>query len=177
MDSAQQQNLIGQGGQKVMVNAAAFASKYRSKKESYFFVTVDCKAVLPAPECVTQYFLKQLINGEKKRKSCILHIVLHLGINCDDFKYIYCPQYENISVKNMLQEASNDPDLMKYLPDKEEIHLLPRQYLANVIYTVVGERFAAWVKERIEERNKKMATTNNMLIAMDPEIAAAFAQS
>ena len=39
---------------------------------------------------------------------------------------IYCPQYENISVKGMLQEAKHDPDLMNYLPDAKEIHLLPR---------------------------------------------------
>ena len=77
MNSSQQQNMIGHNDQKVMVNAAAFASKYRSKKESYFFLTVDCKAYLPAHECITQYFLKQLINGEKKRKLCIPHIILH----------------------------------------------------------------------------------------------------
>ena len=157
-----------------MVNAAAFAAKFRPKKECYHFLTVDCKTVLPAHECVTQYFLKQLINGEKKSKLYILHIVLHLGISCDDIKVIYCPQYENISVKNMMQEASKDPNIMQYLPDEQEIHLLPRQYLANVIYTVVGERFAAWVKERIVERNEKMTSKNNMIIMMDPEIAAAF---
>ena len=39
---------------------------------------------------------------------------------------IYCPQYENISVKGMLEEAKQDPDLMNYLPDAKEIHLLPR---------------------------------------------------
>ena len=125
--------MIGQGDQKVMVNTATFAAKFRPKKECYHFLTVDCKTYLPGHECVTQYFLKQLINGEKKRKSCILHIVLHLGISCDDFKHIYCPQYENISVKNMMQEALKEPDIMKYLPDEQEIHLLPRQYLANVI--------------------------------------------
>ena len=100
-----------------MVNAAAAASKYRSKKELYYFLTVDCKAYLLAYECVTQYFLKQLVKGDKKRKLCPLHFVLRLGIKCDDFKYIYCPQYENISVKNMMQEASADPNLMQYLPD------------------------------------------------------------
>jgi hypothetical protein len=51
---------------------------------------------------------------------------------------IYCPQYENISVNGMLQEAKQDPDLMSYLPDEKELHLLPRQWLANVIYTRLG---------------------------------------
>ena len=56
-----------------MVNAAEFASKYRKKNECYYFCTVDCKMYLPAYECVTQYFLKQLISGEKKRKyACFI---------------------------------------------------------------------------------------------------------
>ena len=70
--------------------------------------------------------------------SLILHILFRVGISCTEFKHLYCPQYENISVKNMMQEAKKDPNIMQYLPDDQEIHLLPRQYLANVIYTVVG---------------------------------------
>lgn len=77
MNSSQQQIMADQGGQKVMVNASAFASKFRSKKECYFFLTVDSKVYLPAHECVTQYFLKKLMTGEKKRKLCIPHIILH----------------------------------------------------------------------------------------------------
>ena len=77
----------------------------------------------------------------------------------------------------MMEEVSKDPNIMHYLPDKQEIHLLPRQYLANVIFTIVGQDFDDWVKERIKERNEKMATKNNMLIEMDAEIAAAFERS
>ena len=45
----------------------------------------------------------------------------------------------------MLAEAKQDPQLMTYLPDEKELHLLPRQWLANVIYTRIGEPFKAWV--------------------------------
>ena len=41
----------------------------------------------------------------------------------------------------MLAEAKQDPQLMNYLPDEKELHLLPRQWLANVIYTRIGENF------------------------------------
>ena len=98
-------------------------------------------------------------------------------MKCDGFKYIYCPQYEGISVKGMMQEAVNCPELSAYLPDSKEIPQLPRQWLANIIYTVYGRRFAEWLDEKIRERNKKLETKNNMLIEMDPAIAAAFAQS
>ena len=38
----------------------------------------------------------------------------------------------------MMENAVACPDLMAYLPDSKEIPQLPRQWLANVIYTVFG---------------------------------------
>ena len=37
-----------------------------------------------------------------------------VGIKANDHAEIYCPQYENISVKGMLEEARQDPGLMNY---------------------------------------------------------------
>ena len=87
---------------------------------------------------------------------------------------IYCPQYENISVNGMLQEAKQDPDLMSYLPDEKELHLLPRQWLANVIYTRLGQLFKDWVDRHVKARHEKYTSKHNLLIDMDPEVAAAF---
>ena len=47
---------------------------------------------------------------------------------------------------------------MKALPIDSEIKKLSRQYLANVIYSIVGEPFDSWVDERIEIRNKKVTS-------------------
>ena len=64
---------------------------------------------------------------------------------------------------------------MKALPiAKKEIDKLPRQYLANVIYTLVGKPFDAWVEARIEARNQKIKEKGQMQIELDPEIAAIF---
>ena len=60
------------------------------------------------------------------------------GIKKNEHASIYCPQYENIGVRGMLEKAKQLPDLMLYLPDEKEIHLLPRAWLANVIYTKYG---------------------------------------
>ena len=54
---------------------------------------------------------------------------------------------------------------------------MPRQYLANIVYTVVGKPFYDWVDGKIEERNKKVINEANMGIEMDPEIAAIFKAS
>ena len=53
---------------KKRVTTAEFAAKFRSKYEVYQFLTIDAKAYLPAPECVTIYFLKEIVRGEKKSK-------------------------------------------------------------------------------------------------------------
>ena len=50
------------------VNVAAFAAKFRSKREIYTFLTLDVRAYLPAVHTVTVYFLKDLVSGTKKRK-------------------------------------------------------------------------------------------------------------
>ena len=66
---------------------------------------------------------------------------------------------------------------MLHLPDEQEIHLLPRQWLANVIYTIHGQTFKDWVDGHIKARHEKFASKNNLLINMDPEIAQALTRS
>ena len=54
---------------------------------------------------------------------------------------------------------------------------LPRQYCLNVMSTVCGEAFRKFVKEKIEERNNKLADVKDLTVDMDPEIKAAFLAS
>ena len=46
-----------------------------------------------------------------------------------------------------------------------------------MVYSLVQEDFAVWVKGHINARNQKVTITNNLMIDMDPEVAAAFAAS
>ena len=48
------------------VTAAAFGSKFRSKREIYVFLTVDVKAYLCNCDNLTIYFLKDLVTGKRK---------------------------------------------------------------------------------------------------------------
>ena len=100
-----------------------------------------------------------------------------IGIKKGQHQEIYCPQYEGISVKGMLEMVKNYPAIMQYLPDEKEIHLLPRQWIANVIYTVVGKDFEDWVTRHIKARHEKYSSKNNLIISMDPEIAEALNNS
>ena len=53
---------------------------------------------------------------------------------------------------------------------------LPRTYIANCIYTVVGEPFAQWVNQLVNERHARMVPEDDT-IHLDPEIAAIFKAS
>jgi hypothetical protein len=50
----------------MQMSAAEFAAKYRSKREIYLFLTLNCLAYLPRYENITIYFLKDLAWGTKK---------------------------------------------------------------------------------------------------------------
>ena len=78
----------------------------------------------------------------------------------------------------MLFHAKNFAQVARALPlEPREVEKLPRSYLANVIYTIIGDRFRIWVDEKISERNQKIMQTQNLAINMDPEIYAAFQAS
>ena len=76
-----------------------------------------------------------------------------------------------------MNHAQGIEDVMVRLPDPKDIHRLPKQFLINIVYTICGESFANWVKEKVEERNNKVAVDKGLLIEVDEEIANAFAAS
>ena len=63
------------------------------------------------------------------------------------------------------------------MPIQKEMQKLPKQWIVNVAYTLIGEPFAEWVMSQIETRNAKMAKERNLMINVDPAIAAAWQQS
>jgi len=57
----------------------------------------------------------------------------------------------------MLEFALSYPDVYKVLPSEyREILKLHRQYIANVIFTVVGKPFQDWINGVAELRNSKI---------------------
>jgi hypothetical protein len=51
---------------------------------------------------------------------------------------------------------------------------LPKQWILNVIYAILGDAFADYIHLRCQERNQKIINDRQMSIHVDPEIAAAF---
>ena len=63
------------------------------------------------------------------------------------------------------------------MPDKGEIHKVSREWICNVVATVLGTTFTNWVKEQIEARNEEVREKKDMNIELDADIAAAFTAS
>ena len=91
--------------------------------------------------------------------------------------HLFVPAFEGLTVDTMLKEAAKYPVVFEYIPDSKDIPRLPRQWLANVLNTVVGQDFADWVHRKIELRNEGRARDKNLMIDLDPEVARAFQAS
>ena len=98
-------------------------------------------------------------------------------IKCDKVKVIDVPQFEGLTIKDIFEFAQNSPGVERALPPGKEIGKLSRCYLANVVYTIMGQPFQAWVNGQVNQRNQRVALEGNNVISMDPEIAQIFQQS
>ena len=78
----------------------------------------------------------------------------------------------------MLEFVNSHQDrqkILKALPtENKELEKLPKQYVANIIYTIVGDDFKDWVQGRIDDRNEKVKKEKDMMVELDPEILAIF---
>ena len=68
-------------------------------------------------------------------------------------KVIQLPYYDGLTIETMLSfaEGYKKGEAMRALPeDKREILKLPRQYISDVLYTMIGEDFQKWSNEIID---------------------------
>ena len=98
-------------------------------------------------------------------------------MHVDKVKAVNVPQYKNLTIDKVLAFAKEAGPIEHYLPDDQDIEKLPKQWLRNMCAAVMGSTFREWVSVQIEDSNAEMADKRNMMIDMDPEIAAVFQQS
>ena len=112
----------------VRITAKEFAAKYRDKREIYRFLASDVHVYLDSFENHTIWHLKDVAAGRKKK------------ILAKAMKHISIPQYEGLFIADLLEYAKQYQSVMQALPPELEIKKLSRQYIANVIYTLVSEK-------------------------------------
>ena len=80
-----------------------------------------------------------------------------LFLKSDEVKFLACPQYEGLAIQDILTFVGNYPDVVRHLPEKRDIHKVPRQWIVNIAYAIIGEDFADWVNVAIANRNMEVA--------------------
>ena len=58
------------------------------------------------------------------------------------------PHYESLSLDHILDYGLAYAPVVKALPITRETRKFPRQYICDVIYTLVGQPFKDWVVKR-----------------------------
>ena len=160
-----------------LINVNSFSAKYRNKREIYTFLTVDGEVYLPPFDTVTVYYLKDIIQGDKKCK-CPQKILTAIVVSTHAVRHLPVPQYPNLSLEKILDFLAQFEAMHLHLPsERHEITKLPRSWVINVGATVVGQPFIDWCAERVLTRNREMARDRNLLIKMDPKLARAFQRS
>ena len=76
-----------------------------------------------------------------------------------------------------MTEAAKYENVADYMPDGADLLRMPRQWLINVAYTIIGEPFEKWIGGQVTTRNTKVAENNKLMIHLDPTIAQCFKDS
>ena len=63
------------------------------------------------------------------------------------------------------------------MPIQRELHKISREWIYNVIATVLGDVFTDWVKDLIDDRNEDIRDKRKLDIELDPDVAEAFRAS
>ena len=100
-----------------------------------------------------------------------------LGITDDELRNITVPHYETLTVKKMLAYAFQTPGVRDYFPEDKEIEKLPREWICNILHSVLGRSFKNWVKKRVDARNQGVVVKADGQMSLDPRIAKAFKAS
>jgi hypothetical protein len=79
-----------------------------------------------------------------------------------------------LTVEEIFKFLSQYHVVNDYLPEERDIPKLPRQWIVNLGYSVIGNEFEEWVNLLVKERNKRLIEEKNLTIKLDPEIAKAF---
>lgn len=143
----------------------SFAAKYRSKREVHRFLASECKRLVPSLETVTMAHLSDIISGRK------------MSIALEQVRPINVPYYKGLTIEAILQWGSQYPQVVDALPIPKECLKLERQFLCDLIHTVVGPPFAKWVDDKVNQRNQRVAIEGNQIINMDPVMAKVFKES
>ena len=131
--------------------------KFKSKIELYNLLTREGDIYLPPNQDSTQKFLREIMLGDK------------LYIKCSDVNVVKVPQYKGLHVKDLLNFAASKINIKKYLPDYEYMKDPNREWLWNLINTLINKEFQESIHIKFEKRKQELIVNQNLGIRVKPE--------
>ena len=115
------------------------SSKCKSKTELYNMLVRDGQLYLPKARGQSK-ILRDVMMGKKSY------------IKCDDVKVTKVPQYKGLTVKNILKFARDQMNIDKYIPEFDYPKEPNREWLCNIINTLLHDEFQKFILKIVEER-------------------------
>ena len=100
-----------------------------------------------------------------------------LYIKCSNVAVIKVPHYKRLNVRDLLRFASSKVNIKDYLPDYQYIKEPNREWLCNVINSLIQEEFHEFIQEKVDKRREELIKSQNLGITIKPEFEALFANS
>ena len=139
--------------------------KAKSKKEVYTVLTVEGGLYLPPLSDVNHKFLKSILLGDKKYLLCKNVLVVKV------------PYIDNLRVKNILLFAADKVDISSYLPEYEYNKDPQREWICNVVNTLLHDKFKEFIASSMRAREKKLVQNKRLNVVALPQFIKMFANS
>jgi len=96
-------------------------------------------------------------------------------VKAKDVRHISVPYYESLTlnrISNFLLDGHSH--VFQYMPDRQEIHKVNKEWICNICASVLKNIFTDWVKLKIQKRNEDFVEKRELGIELDPDVAEAF---
>ena len=139
--------------------------KNRSKKEVYIVLSVEGGIYLPPISDASQKFLKGILTGKKK-------YFINKGILVKRV-----PQIDNLRVKELISFAKQNIEIESYLSDYDYYKVPQREWLCNIINTLIPEKFDEFVSWGFHKRENKLINQKGLKVNVLSQFVDIFSQS
>ena len=116
--------------------------RWRSKKEVDNLLLSEGGIYLPPIRDANHKYIYQIIVGENKH------------LKWKDVNVWTIPHYDKLRISDLLKFARSHIDIDSYLPDYEYNKYSNRQWLCNVLNTLLGSALTKYIEQSIENRVK-----------------------
>uniref|UniRef100_A0A7S3NG86 Uncharacterized protein n=1 Tax=Euplotes harpa TaxID=151035 RepID=A0A7S3NG86_9SPIT len=137
----------------------------RSKREMYRFLGSDGNVYLPPAREANFNYIRDVVEGSKSY------------VRCYEVKVIRIPQIKTLRVQDLLTFARKHIKIDAYLPSYKLGKQPQREWVANIIHTLIPDKLRTFIQDKLKERKKSIISAKNMSVKALPQFVEAFKES